>query len=196
MPRARPMTPSSAAAPSSPPPRPSPADVGIVAASTITAIGADLAGGRARDRRARPLVLPGGIDSHCHIEQLSSAGARVRGRLPLGHGVGGLRRHDDGVPFAAQHRGMKLRDVVEDYHRAGDREGGDRLRLPPDPRRSDRGGARRGPAAPGRAGDRLAQGLHDLRSPAARRRAAPRRAGRRTPASAPHGRACTPRTTA
>ena len=64
------------------------------------------------------LVLPGGVEGHCHIEQASS--------------VGGVRSADDFftatrsavfggtttvIPFAAQQKGQSLREVVKDYHR-------------------------------------------------------------------------------
>ena len=49
------------------------ADVAIQG-ETIAAIGRDLPPADAEiDARGR-LVLPGGIDSHCHIEQLTAAG--------------------------------------------------------------------------------------------------------------------------
>ena len=49
------------------------ADVGITG-ETIAAIGRNLpAGQREIDARGK-LVLPGGVDSHAHIEQLSAAG--------------------------------------------------------------------------------------------------------------------------
>ena len=48
------------------------ADVGI-AGGRIAAIGLDLKGERTLDASGL-LVLPGGVDSHCHIEQLREAG--------------------------------------------------------------------------------------------------------------------------
>lgn len=48
------------------------ADVGING-ETITAIGTDLAGVRTIDASGL-LVMPGGVDSHCHIEQLRADG--------------------------------------------------------------------------------------------------------------------------
>ena len=59
-------------------------------------------------------VLPGGIDSHCHIEQQSSMGRHVRRRLPLGHHLRRIRRDDDhhSVRGSAS-RGQSLREVVD-----------------------------------------------------------------------------------
>lgn len=52
---------------------PARADVGIVG-ERIVAVGEGLPAGRREiDARAR-LVMPGGVDSHCHIEQVSSFG--------------------------------------------------------------------------------------------------------------------------
>ncbi|MDD9982702.1 MAG: dihydropyrimidinase, partial [Gammaproteobacteria bacterium] len=50
-----------------------PADVGI-RDGRIVALAHDLGEGREEIDATGKLVLPGGIDSHCHIEQLSSSG--------------------------------------------------------------------------------------------------------------------------
>ncbi len=91
-----------------------PADVAI-SGGTIRAIGEGLGRGQveidARDR----LVLPGGVDSHCHIEQLSAAGimnADTFESATVSAAHGGTTTV---IPFAAQHVGMRLRKVVDDY---------------------------------------------------------------------------------
>jgi dihydropyrimidinase len=48
------------------------ADVGVVG-GRIAAVGTSLRGQRSIDAH-RLLVMPGGVDSHCHIEQLQSNG--------------------------------------------------------------------------------------------------------------------------
>ena len=48
------------------------ADIGIVG-GTIQAVGFGLSGARALDAGGA-LVLPGGVDTHCHIEQLRPEG--------------------------------------------------------------------------------------------------------------------------
>ena len=67
--------------------------------------------GRA-DRRDRPgparrraeidatgrLVLPGGVDSHCHIEQLTASGLMNADTFATATALGGVRRHHDGDP--------------------------------------------------------------------------------------------------
>jgi len=64
------------------------------------------------------LVLPGGIDSHCHIEQRSSAGIVCADDFysaTLSAAFGGTTTV---IPFAAQHRGQSLRQIVDEYHQA------------------------------------------------------------------------------
>ena len=62
------------------------------------------------------LVLPGGIDSHCHIEQKSSAGIMCADDFYSGSVSAAFGGTTTIIPFAAQHRGDSLRDVVHDYH--------------------------------------------------------------------------------
>jgi dihydropyrimidinase len=96
------------------------ADIGITGES-IAAIGKGLiAGKREIDARGK-LVLPGGVDSHCHIEQLSANGklnADSFESATISAAFGGTTTV---IPFAAQHRGMKLREVVSDYHKLAER---------------------------------------------------------------------------
>ena len=62
------------------------------------------------------LVLPGGIDSHCHIEQLSSSGVVCADDFYSGSVSAAFGGTTTIIPFAAQHRGQSLRRVVDDYH--------------------------------------------------------------------------------
>src|SRR5271157_6173745 len=68
----------------------------------------------ARDR----LLLPGGIDSHCHIEQRSSAGVVCADDFYSATVSAAFGGTTTVIPFAAQHRGQSLRQVVEEYHAA------------------------------------------------------------------------------
>ena len=83
----------------------------------IAALGHDLGAAEQEIDATGKLVLPGGVEGHCHIEQKSS--------------ISGLMNADDFysatvsavfggtttvIPFAAQYRGDSLRQVVEDYH--------------------------------------------------------------------------------
>ena len=91
------------------------ADIGIRGES-IAAIGIDLPAGASEiDARGR-LVLPGGVDSHAHIEQFSASGltnADTFESATVSAAFGGTTTV---IPFAAQHKGMRLAKVVEDYH--------------------------------------------------------------------------------
>src|SRR6266853_1780865 len=92
-------------------------DVGI-RNGTIVALGQGLAAG-ARDIDASGrLVLPGAIDSHCHIEQKSSAGVMCADDFYSATVSAAFGGTTTVIPFAAQHRGQSLRQVVVDYHAA------------------------------------------------------------------------------
>lgn len=62
------------------------------------------------------LVLPGGIDSHCHIEQKASSGVICADDFASGSISAVFGGTTTLIPFAAQHRGQSLRQVVEEYH--------------------------------------------------------------------------------
>ncbi len=91
-----------------------PADVGI-RGERIVALGEGLpAGAREIDATGR-LVLPGGVDAHAHVEQLSAAGivnADTWESATASAAYGGTTTL---VAFAAQHVGMDLGTVVADY---------------------------------------------------------------------------------
>ena len=66
------------------------------------------------------LVLPGGIDAHCHIEQESSTKIMTADDFYSGSVSAAFGGNTTFIPFAAQHRGQSLRDVVRIAHeRAG-----------------------------------------------------------------------------
>ncbi len=95
------------------------ADIGIRDGKVVAlAQGLD---GAAREIDARGrLVLPGGIDSHCHIEQMSSFGVMCADDFYSATVSAAFGGTTTVIPFAAQQRGESLRAVVEDYHaRAG-----------------------------------------------------------------------------
>src|SRR5438874_10597190 len=92
-------------------------DIGV-RNGTIVALGQGLAAG-ARDIDASGrLVLPGAIDSHCHIEQQSSAGVMCADDFYSATVSAAFGGTTTVIPFAAQHRGQSLRQVVTDYHAA------------------------------------------------------------------------------
>jgi len=92
------------------------ADVGVQG-ERVVAIAPGLPAG-AREIDARDLlVMPGGIDSHCHIEQLSSFGIMCADDF---HSATVSAAHGGTttvIPFCAQHRGDRIPEVLADYHR-------------------------------------------------------------------------------
>ncbi|MCC6609922.1 MAG: dihydropyrimidinase [Burkholderiales bacterium] len=91
-----------------------PADVGVKDGQ-IAALAKGLAPGRRDIDATGKLVLPGGVDSHCHIEQLSSNGVMTADDFYTGTVSAAFGGTTTIIPFAAQHRGMKIGDVVADY---------------------------------------------------------------------------------
>src|SRR6201982_2434672 len=91
------------------------ADVGIAGESTA-AIGRNLLGGRREIDARGKLVLPGGVDSHCHIEQLSASGIMNADTFESATVSAAFGGTTSVISFAAQHVGMKLPQVLEDYH--------------------------------------------------------------------------------
>lgn len=91
------------------------ADIGV-RGETIAAIGRDLPPGtREIDARGK-LVMPGGVDSHAHIEQLSAGGLMNADTFESATTSAAYGGTTTVISFAAQHVGMSLAKVVEDYH--------------------------------------------------------------------------------
>ena len=89
-------------------------DIGI-RDGLVVALGSSLgAGHREIDAHGR-LVLPGGVDAHCHIAQISSTGLFTADDFLSGGRSAACGGTTTIVPFAAQHRGQSLRRVVEEY---------------------------------------------------------------------------------
>jgi dihydropyrimidinase len=90
------------------------ADIGIEN-GIIAVIGRNLpAGANEIDARGR-LALPGGIDAHAHIEQVSSAGIVNSDTFESATVSAAHGGTTTAICFAAQHRGMNLQTVVGDY---------------------------------------------------------------------------------
>src|SRR5207253_3433755 len=92
-------------------------DIGIKD-GVVATLGRGLPAGAREIDAAGKLVLPGAIDSHCHIEQKSSAGVMCADDFYPGTVSAAFGGTTTVIPFAAQHRGMSLRQVVKDYHDA------------------------------------------------------------------------------
>jgi len=71
---------------------------------------------------AERLVLPGGVDSHCHMDQQPWEGRSTADDFRSGTLSALCGGNTTVLPFAMQMRGQSLRAIVEDYHqRAGPR---------------------------------------------------------------------------
>src|SRR4051812_19746592 len=78
------------------------ADVGIQG-ETVAALGEGLSAKRTIDATGK-LVLPGGVDSHCHIEQLSSMGVMTADDFHSATVSAACGGTTTVIPFCAQHR--------------------------------------------------------------------------------------------
>lgn len=94
-------------------------DIGV-RGGRIVALGDRLAAGTGEIDATGRLVLPGGVDAHCHIAQVSSTGLVTADDFYSGGVSAACGGTTTIVPFAAQHRGDSLTTVVADYRqRAG-----------------------------------------------------------------------------
>ncbi|KAF7598910.1 MAG: dihydropyrimidinase [Candidatus Dactylopiibacterium carminicum] len=92
------------------------ADIGIQQ-GRITAIAPGLPPGREDVDATGRWVLPGGIDSHCHIEQLSGMGVMCADDFYSGTVSAAFGGTTTILSFAAQHRNDSIPEVLADYHR-------------------------------------------------------------------------------
>ena len=94
---------------------------GVVAADIaisegrIAAIGPALGRGRKSSTRRR-LILPGGVDAHCHMDQQPWEGRETADDFRTGTLSALCGGTTTVIPFAMQMRGQSLRAIVEDYH--------------------------------------------------------------------------------
>ncbi len=94
-------------------------DVGV-REGRIVALADKLGAGAEEIDATGKLVMPGGIDSHCHIEQMSSFGIMNADDFHSATVSAAFGGNTTVIPFAAQHRGDSLRAAVREYHeRAG-----------------------------------------------------------------------------
>lgn len=92
------------------------ADVGIQG-ERIAAIGVGLPAGRREIDARGQLVMPGGVDSHCHIEQVSSFGIMCADDFHSATVSAAFGGTTTVIPFCAQHRTDRIPEVLADYHR-------------------------------------------------------------------------------
>src|SRR5260370_7707843 len=96
------------------------ADIGI-RGETIAAIGDHLGPGAAEIDASGQLVMPGGIDPHAHIEQVSGGGLLNADSFESGTTSAAFGGTTPAIPFAAQHVGLGLDRAVAPYHALPDK---------------------------------------------------------------------------
>jgi dihydropyrimidinase len=90
------------------------ADIGV-RDGVIAEIAENLGAGKRDVDASGRWVLPGGIDSHCHIEQLSGMGLMCADDFYSGTVSAAFGGTTTIIPFAAQHRADSIPDVVAAY---------------------------------------------------------------------------------
>ncbi len=91
------------------------ADVGITDGSIAAIAPALRSAADAEIDATGHLVLPGGVDTHCHIEQISGAGLMNADTFETATRSAAFGGTTTVVSFAAQHPGQSMRKVVSDY---------------------------------------------------------------------------------
>ncbi|HXE26662.1 MAG TPA: amidohydrolase family protein, partial [Roseiarcus sp.] len=86
----------------------------------IAALAADLPAGRREIDASGLLVLPGGIDAHCHLDQPTGDESVMADDFASGTRSAACGGTTTVMPFAAQMKGQSLREAVADYHRRAD----------------------------------------------------------------------------
>ncbi|KNY24485.1 dihydropyrimidinase [Methylobacterium sp. ARG-1] len=89
-------------------------DLGIKAGK-VEALAGRIPGGERRIDAGGRLVVPGGIEAHCHIAQESSAGLMTADDYYTGSVSAAFGGNSCIVPFAAQHRGQSIPEVLATY---------------------------------------------------------------------------------
>ena len=92
------------------------ADIGI-RGGRVVALGQELARGRDEIDARGKLVLPGGVDAHCHLDQPMEGLAKMADDFLTGTRSAACGGTTTVIPFAAQEKGQSLRAAVADYHR-------------------------------------------------------------------------------
>ena len=95
------------------------ADIGI-RGGRIVALGHELGAASEEIDATGKLVLPGGVDAHCHFDQPSSDGSVMADDFDSGPRSAAFGGTTTVIPFACQQKGQTLRAAVDDYHRRAD----------------------------------------------------------------------------
>ena len=91
------------------------ADIGIIG-ETIAAVEDKLAPGTQDINAEGLLVMPGGVDSHVHVDQLFSSGAEIADGFASGSASALAGGTTTTISFVMQPRGGSLRAAAEAYH--------------------------------------------------------------------------------
>ena len=86
-----------------------------IKAGSIAAIGPGLATGTLEIDATGRFVMPGGVDPHCHIEQLSGMGVMNADTFETGTRSAAMGGTTSVISFAAQQQGQPLAETVSDY---------------------------------------------------------------------------------
>ena len=89
------------------------ADIGITNGKIVT-LGEDLQGDDIINASGK-LVLPGGIETHCHIAQESAMSIMTADDYETGSISAAFGGNSCFVPFAAQKKGQSLKDTLKVY---------------------------------------------------------------------------------
>lgn len=92
------------------------ADIGI-SGGRITALGTRLGKGTREIDASGKLVLPGGIDAHCHFDQPTGDASVMADDFRSGSVSAAFGGNTCVIPFACQEKGGSLRAAVQDYHK-------------------------------------------------------------------------------
>jgi dihydropyrimidinase len=91
-------------------------DIGV-RGGRIVALAERLGPGRRELDAQGRLVLPGGVDGHCHMDQPMPAPMRMADDFESGTRSAACGGTTTVIPFAAQTKGQSLAAAVDDYHR-------------------------------------------------------------------------------
>jgi dihydropyrimidinase len=91
-------------------------DIGV-ADGRVAALGEDLPKGAREIDAGGGLVLPGGVDAHCHLDQPMPAPMKMADDFATGTRSAACGGTTTVIPFAAQAKGASLAAAVADYHR-------------------------------------------------------------------------------
>src|SRR5262249_49028273 len=83
----------------------------------IIALASDLPAGALEIAASGLLVLPGGLDAHCHLDQPTGDESVMADDFESGTRSAACGGTTTLMPFAAQGKGQSLREAVLDYHR-------------------------------------------------------------------------------